>query len=152
MLYILQALLCGCVSFKSELPALQPAASASIPQIWCSPLLNSGISNGVFCSHTWLTQVASAVSAAAVECANQQLALIRRFAAQTSGISCNQLVTILQLLKVQGWRYRCGVIVALWAKVVDRNRLVEVSKVLRIWYASSGQYAHAPSCFCAHAM
>lgn len=44
---------------------------------------------------------------------------------QVAGLTCSQLTTVLQLLGVQG-QVRCGVIVALWSKLLDRHNLVKV--------------------------
>jgi hypothetical protein len=45
---------------------------------------------------------------------------------QAPAITCSQLISILSLLAAQGQHQRCAAVVALWAKVADRHKLIEV--------------------------
>jgi hypothetical protein len=45
---------------------------------------------------------------------------------QVPSITCSQLIAILSLLAAQGQLQRCASVVALWAKVTDRHKLIEV--------------------------
>eukprot|EP00879_Flechtneria_rotunda_P019180 GHRR01020138.1.p1 GENE.GHRR01020138.1~~GHRR01020138.1.p1 ORF type:complete len:540 (+),score=220.55 GHRR01020138.1:357-1976(+) len=77
-----------------------------------------------------LQEVGAAIREAARVRHSRQLLLIRKFARQVSGVTCSQVVTFLQLLAVQGQTQRCAAVVALWTKVLDRSRLIEVFEAL----------------------
>lgn len=54
---------------------------------------------------------------------NETMTVCSALALQVSGLTCSQLKAV--LLKFQGQR-RCGAVVALWSKVLDRHNLVKV--------------------------
>lgn len=89
----------------------------------------------------------AALHTAAASRDSQQLLLVRRAASRASSVTCAQLLSLLSLLGQQGsCALRCGVIVALWSKLLDRSNLVTVrvsQLLLLLWKEARGGGLHA---------